>query len=254
MAGVDKPLEPVRAAVGVMRGEQVDAVVAPSPIGRRTRRPAAARWRRRRGSTRCRGARWPPSKVPCGGEGADVALVEDRSGQRHPPPAAVAPGEGAVVDDLGTGRRCRRAERPSGGRAGRAAVEAENRSGARPGAGRRGIATSRPPTRLIGVRRSPRTTSTLSARGRPDPELGASARPGQHRDREAGEQFRQPAALAHRPVSPVSTSVHRPPGSVDGGVAPVVGRRPGGARRRPAPPRRRPTTSLGRRPVNGSGS
>src|SRR5713101_8402691 len=65
------------------------------------------------------------------GEGSDVALVEDRSWQRHPPPAAIAPGEGRVVDDPGRAVDALGLEGRTRVRTGRSAVETEGVVGAR---------------------------------------------------------------------------------------------------------------------------
>ena len=132
VGGVDQPLEPVRPAVGVVRGEQVHPVVAPAPVA------GELGHRHQLDGVDTQVDQVPevldgPVERALGGERADVALVEDRPGQRHPPPAAVAPGEGRVVDHPGRAVDAR----GLGGRArvgtGRAAVETERVVGARAG-------------------------------------------------------------------------------------------------------------------------
>src|SRR5260370_37332267 len=79
------------------------------------------------------------------GEGSDVALVEDRSWQRHPPPAAVAPGAGRAVDDPGRAVDALGLEGRTRVRTGRSAVETEGVVGAQARLGHR---TRPPPARL----------------------------------------------------------------------------------------------------------
>src|SRR5690606_14587132 len=84
VAGVDESLEAVGAAVGVVRGEQVDAVVAPAAVAGELGHgqqldgvDAELDEVGQAGDGAVEGA--------LGGERADVELVEHRSGERHAP-------------------------------------------------------------------------------------------------------------------------------------------------------------------------
>src|SRR5580698_3656383 len=83
-----------------MRGEQVHSVVAPAArAGELGDRQQFDRVHAEAGQV----VEVPdrPVERPLGRERADVALIQDRPGQRQPPPAAVGPGEGCVVDNTG---------------------------------------------------------------------------------------------------------------------------------------------------------
>src|ERR1022692_4419453 len=88
----DQPLEALGPAVGVVRGEQVNPVVAPP-----------ARAGELRHGQQLDGVHTQVNEViqtadhtiegAFGRTRADVALVQDRAGQRQAPPAVVGPGE-----------------------------------------------------------------------------------------------------------------------------------------------------------------
>jgi hypothetical protein len=97
VGGVDEPLEPLRAAVGGMRGRQVDAVVAPAvaagelghrhQLDRRDAELAQAAQVRDHGVER-----------PLGGEGADVELVDHAVGEVGRREAVVGPRERGGIE------------------------------------------------------------------------------------------------------------------------------------------------------------
>ena len=98
VAGIDQPLEPLRTAVAVLDGEGIDAVVAPvalpGELGHRHQLQGGhAQFQQvvEAGNDRGEGAGR--------GEGADVEFVDQVVLERQTGPGAVAPGEGARVDD-----------------------------------------------------------------------------------------------------------------------------------------------------------
>ena len=99
VGGVDEALEPVGPAVGVVGGEQVDAVVPPAAIAgeldHRQQLEVGDAEVDEVGQLLDRRLERPLRR-----ERADVGLVDQRSRQRRrPPPQVVGPLEGAVVDE-----------------------------------------------------------------------------------------------------------------------------------------------------------
>src|SRR5207245_1213241 len=90
MAGIDQTLHRLWTAVGVMRGEKVDAVVTPAPrageLGHRHDLDRIHAELDQLGEALDR-------RIECsgGGERADVKLVEDEAGKWAAAPAGVAP-------------------------------------------------------------------------------------------------------------------------------------------------------------------
>ena len=162
-------------AVGRLRRVQVDAVVAPVARARELGRPASARSRSRRARPAAARCGMTASKVPGGGEGADVQLVEHQVGQRVAAEALVGPREARA------GRR-----RPTARARPRAASARPDRAGS---ARRRAGTDTACPAAMPGTRqlehpvvararaasdgRPSMTTSTDRQRGRPHPERGA---------------------------------------------------------------------------------
>ena len=141
--GVDQPLEPVRPAVGVMRGVQADAVVTPAPaageLGHRHQLDGVDAQLGQVAQVPDR-----PVEGARGREGADMALVQDGPGQRQPAPAAVVPAERGVVDDPG-----------------RAVHPVRLRAGARVGPGRAAIQAVRVVAARPRIRRLPRPPAAI---------------------------------------------------------------------------------------------
>ena len=107
VGGVDEARQAVRAAVGGVRGGQVDAVVAPAVVAgeladRHELDVGDAQLGQRR---QTRGGRLEGALLR---EGADMQLVEDGVAQRRDAEAAVRPREGAGVDDARRAAQTRR--------------------------------------------------------------------------------------------------------------------------------------------------
>src|SRR4051812_30394067 len=98
MTGVDEPLEALRPAVGILRGERLNAVIAPIP--------SAGKLRYRHQLQRCNAqlfeiieARHNGIERPLRRERADVQLVNEVVFKLGTGPTLVAPVEVAVEDD-----------------------------------------------------------------------------------------------------------------------------------------------------------
>ena len=248
MARVDETAcRPVGPAVGVVRGEEVDAVVAPAAVARELGHrheldgvdaqldevvevldDAVER------ALRC--------------ERADVELVEHGAGQGQASPAAVGPGERRVVDD---GRQpvdavgLRSGERGSG-RGGPPSSEKAYRV---PAPACSTAARHHPPSdRHHGLASSrASSSSTAVASGAQTPNSTASpsltAKDG---DGELGERDRPPAR-GRRRRAPVSTDRHRPAGRSQRGAFQSPPVRRGTTASKPS--RAKASTSLARRPA-----
>ncbi len=97
MAGVDKALESLRSAVGILGGERIDPVVAPVAL--------AGKLRDRHDLDRGDSKRYQIVQLlngriegACRGECADVQFIEDVAVQGDAPPAVVRPGKSRVYD------------------------------------------------------------------------------------------------------------------------------------------------------------
>ena len=204
MAGVDQPLEPVGAAVGVVGRVQVDAVVAPAAPRRGTRRPASARRASTPRSTRWSRRSMAASKVPSGRERADVQLVEHRAAQRRRPASRASVHANAAwsttADGPSTPSGCARRARV-GTR--RAAVEREARS-ASPAPASSTVAPPPAAARRasIGTRRVADDHLDASRRAAPTPRNSCISAP----RASSGHRERAPAArpAGRRPPSHVA--------------------------------------------------
>ena len=96
VTGVDEPLQPVGAAVGLVHRPQVDPVVAPAvPAGERRHRHQLHRVHTEVAQV----VKPPDGRVEgaLGGKGADVQFVDHRAVQRAAAPPLVRPAEGGVI-------------------------------------------------------------------------------------------------------------------------------------------------------------
>src|ERR1700728_916944 len=152
-----------------------------------------------------------PVERPLRRERADVALVQHRPGQRQPPPAAVGPGEGLVVDNPGRSVDALRLKGRARVRTRRSSIYPERVVRARSGA----VDGTRPPASMPRPHRhlAPAGDNVHAAlAGSPHPELvHQTSLPRMA----TGNPRRRPVTSSRPPstVAPVSTSAHGPGGS-----------------------------------------